>query len=157
VSQTYDLGATIYAVYPWQPSSNAIIARSRDDGRIPDEAVAAGCRYFLDVIIALTLLTQLSQDHAASEAEKCAKLIEYAEFVNSEDKPYPSVKWEFPVKMMIYCRGCGKLFDIAVTDVGSAEYRCSSCDKVQLFDLDAFTRKAVEQTRKMRRRPRGGR
>jgi hypothetical protein len=157
VGQTYDPGATIYAVYPWQPSSNAIVARSRDDGRIPDEAAAAGCRYFLDVIVALGLLTQLSHDAAASEAEECAKLIEYAEFVNSEEKPYPSVKWKFPVTMMIYCRGCGKLFDIVVTDVGSTEYRCPSCDLVQVFDLDAFTRKAVEQTRKMRRRPRGGR
>jgi len=151
------LGSTIYAVYPWQPESNAIIARPRDDGRVPDEAVAADCRYFLEVHIALLLLHQLGHGEELTEVEQCAKLIEYAEFVSSEGKPYPSLKWKFPVNMMIYCRACGKIFDIVVSGEGSRDYRCPDCAKDQVFDLDGFTRKAIEQTMRMRRKPRGGR
>ncbi len=155
----FDPGLTIYAVYPFQPSSNALVARPRDDGRVPDEAVAAGCRYFLEVCIALQALHQarLARGPEAPEEELCARLIEYAEFVSSDVKPYPFLKWKFPVTMMIYCRGCGKHFDIVVTNAGPRGYRCPACEKVQTFDLDAFTRKALEQSRKMFKKPRGGR
>jgi predicted RNA-binding Zn-ribbon protein involved in translation (DUF1610 family) len=153
----FDRASTIYAVYPWQPSSNAIVARPRTDDRVPDEAVAAGCRYFLEVHIALHLLQQVTRGQNLREMDACARLIEYAELVSSEDKPYPFLKFEFPVNMMIYCRGCGRLFDIVVTGEGSKDYHCPDCGKVQLYDLQAFIRKAVEQTRKMRRKPRGGR
>ena len=152
-----DRGSTIYAVYPWQPFSSAIIACPRDDGRVPDEAVAAGCRYFLEVHVALHLLHQFGHGQELTEAEQCAKLIEYAEFVSSEGKPYPFLKCKFPVDMMIYCRECGKLFDVVVSGEGSKDYRCPDCGKVQVFDLDAFTRKAIEQSRRMLRKPRGGR
>ena len=152
-----DRAGTVYAVYPWQPSSNAIVARPREDGRVPDEAVAAGCRYFLEVHIALHLLHELVHGQKLSDTEACTKLIEYAEFVSSEGKPYPPLKWKFPVNMMIYCRACRKLFDIVVSGEGSKDYRCPECGKVQVFDLDAFTRKAIEQTMRMRRKPRGGR
>lgn len=152
-------GLTIYAVYPWGPSSNAIVARPRDDGRIPDEALAAGCRYFLEVHIASNLWHQLSnvRGQEMSEAEKCAKLIEYAEFVSSDAKSHPSMKWTFPVRMMIRCPQCEKCFDIEVTGEGSKNYRCSNCEKVQAFDLGTFTKKAIEQSKKMSRKPRGGR
>ena len=155
----FDRGSTIYAAYPWQPSSNGIVARPRDDGRVPDEAVAAGCRYFLEVFVALHLLHQsaLARGYKASEAEKCARLIEYAEFVSSDAKPYPFLKWKFPITMMIYCPECGTHFDIVVTSEGSKNYRCPACEKVQVFDLDAFTKRAIEQSRKMFRKPRGGR
>jgi phage FluMu protein Com len=109
------------------------------------------------MFIALRLLNPSERGHEVSEAEKCTRLIEYAEFVSSKDKPYPFLNWKFPVNMMIYCHGCGKLFDIVVTSAGCKEYRCPACEKVQAFDLDAFTRKAVEQGRKMFRKPRGGR
>jgi ribosomal protein S27E len=51
--------------------------------------------------------------------------------------------------MMIYCNECAKLFDIVVTSKGSKNYRCPACGKVQVFDLDAFVKKAVEQSKKM--------
>lgn len=152
-------GLTIYAVHPWQPSSNAILARPREDGRVPDAAVAAGCRYFLEAFVARGLVHQLrlSRDHEPGEVEVCARVIEYAEFLNSRDKPYPLPKWEFPVKMMIYCSGCRKLFDIVIAGKGARNYPCPACGKVQAFDLEAFVNQAIEQTRKMRRTPRGGR
>ena len=153
----FQRGLTVYAVRPWQPSSNAVVTRPGDDGRVPDEAVAAGCRYFLEVHVALHLLRQLAQGRQLSEAERCAALIEYAEFISSAVKPYPFLKYKFPVGMMIYCRGCAKLFDIVVTSGGSRDYRCPDCGKVQMFDLNAFTRKAIEQSRKLHRKPRGGR
>jgi len=152
-----DRASTIYAVYPWQPSSNTIVARPRDGGQIPDEAVEAGCRYFLEVHVALHLLHQFLRGQDLTEPEECARLIEYAEFVSSDDKPYPFLKFKFPVNMMIYCRGCQKLFDIVVTGEGSRDYGCPACRKVHAFDLEAFTHNAIEQTRKMFRKPRGGR
>jgi hypothetical protein len=97
------------------------------------------------------------QGSKLTEAKACAKLIEYAEFVNSKAKPYPFLKFKFPVNMMIYCPGCRKLFDIVVQGGGSREYRCPACAHVQHFDLAAFTSKAVEQSRAMLRKPRGGR
>jgi len=154
-----DRGLTIYAVHPWQPSSTVVVARPRDDGRIPDEAAAAGCRYFLEVFIALGILHHLPNAgyQKTSEAEKCAKLIEYAEFLSSEAKPYPLLKWDFPVSMTILCRECRKHFGIIVTGEGAADYHCSACGIKQTFDLGTFTGKALEQTRKMRKVPRGGR
>jgi len=80
-------GMTIYAQDPWQPSANAMVARPRDDGGGPDEAVMAGCRYFLEVFIALEVLRQLSVVHGkeADATERCARLIEYAEWLDSAD------------------------------------------------------------------------
>ena len=151
-----DGAATIYAVYPWQASSNAIVARPRDDRRVPDEAIAAGCRYFLEVHIALHL-HQVLRRQDLSEVEECAKLIEYAEFVSGAAKPYPFPKRKFPVEMMIYCRECGRLFDIAVMAEGSHDYSCPNCGKVQTFDMKGFIENAVEQSRKMLRKPLEGR
>ena len=76
-----DGALTIYAADPWTPSTSAIVVRQRDDGRIPDQAVAAGCRYFLEVSIALEVLAHfpILRGHQPSEAEKCERLIEYAE------------------------------------------------------------------------------
>ena len=56
---------------------------------------------------------------------------------------------KLPVSMMIYCSECGKHFDIVVTAKGSRKYRCPACGKVQSFDLDSFTNKAVDQTIRM--------
>jgi len=72
---------TIYAADPWKPSTLAVVACQRDDRRVPDEAVAAGCRYFLEVSIALEVLEHFPtlHGHQPSEAEKCERLIEYAE------------------------------------------------------------------------------
>jgi hypothetical protein len=151
-----DRAATIYAVYPWGPSSNVVVARPREDGRVPDEAIAAGCRYFLEVHVALLLLHGLVHRQHLNEADACAKLIEYAEF-SSGERPFQSPKWTFPVSMMIHCDGCGQLFDIVVSGEGARDYPCPACGRGQHFDLDVFTKKAIEQTRKMRRRPRGGR
>jgi phage FluMu protein Com len=152
----FDRATTIYAVYPWQPSSNAIVARPQDERRVPDEAIAAGCRHFLEVHIALQLHHLMRQQNLG-ETEECAKLIEYAEFVSGAGKPYPFPKRKFPVKMMIYCRECGRLFDIVVMAEGSHEYSCPVCGKVQTFNLNGFIEKAVEQSRKMLRKPLGGR
>jgi len=151
-----DRAATIYAVYPWQPASNAVVARPRDDRRVPEEAIAAGCRYFLDMPVALHL-HQAMRCQNLSESEECAKLIEHAEFLSGADKPYPFLKRTFPVKMMIYCRGCGRLFDIVVMAEGPHDYGCPTCGKVQTFNLEAFMENAVKQSRKMLRKPLGGR
>ncbi len=62
-----------------------------------------------------------------------------------------------PTAMMIYCNGCGKLFDIVVTSKGSRNYRCPACGMVQAFDFGAFLKKAVEQSRKMAGKKRGRR
>ena len=56
---------------------------------------------------------------------------------------------KLPVSMMIYCSECGKHFDIVVTAKGSRKYRCPACGKVQSFDLDSFTNKAVDQSIRM--------
>jgi phage FluMu protein Com len=151
-----DRSATIYAVYPWQPSGNAIVVRPPVDCRVPDEAIAAGCRYFLEMHIALAL-HHLMRGQDLSEEEECARLIEYAEFVSGVDKPYPFLKGKLPVNMMIYCRKCGRLFDVVVMAEGSHDYLCPTCGKVQAFDLEAFLKNAIEQTRKMRQKPKGGR
>ena len=62
------------------------------------------------------------------------------------------MNWNFPVTMMIYCNKCQKLFDIIVAGQGSRNYSCPACGKVQVFVLDDFADKAVEQSRKMMRR-----
>ena len=49
-------------------------------------------------------LHQVMHRQDLSEVQECAKLIEYAEFLRGADKPYPFLKREFPVNMMIYCR-----------------------------------------------------
>ena len=62
-----------------------------------------------------------------------------------------------PRAMLIYCNGCGKHFDIVVAAKGPENYRCPTCGKVQVFDLEAFVNKALEQGKKMLRKRRGGR
>ena len=155
----FDRGMTIYAAYPWQSSSNALVARARDDGRAPEEAVVAGCAYFLEVFMALGVLQGLtgSRGLEPNEAERCARLIEYAEWLESDATDYPFVKWNFPVKMLIYCDGCGKHFDIVVTSKDFADHRCPACGKVQVFSLEAFMRKAMEQSKRMHRKTHGRR
>jgi hypothetical protein len=159
-------GMTIYAADPWQPSTNAIVARPRDDGGVPDEAVLASCRYFLEVIIALEMARHfpiVPGREEAGETERCARLIEYAEWLDSDEKP-PShglsrafAMPKYPYSMMIRCNDCGKHFDIVVTGEGSQEYPCAACGKELVFDLEAFVRKAIEQTKKMHRKRRGRR
>lgn len=62
-----------------------------------------------------------------------------------------------PQTMLIYCDGCGKHFDITIAEKGPQEYRCPGCGKVQVFDLEAFVKKAIEQGLKMTGNRRGGR
>lgn len=92
-----------------------------------------------------------------SETEKCARLIEYAEWLRFDATDYPFMKWNFPVTMMIYCNGCGKHFDIIVRSKDSADHRCPACGKVHVFGLEAFIRKAMEQGKRMLRRTHGRR
>jgi hypothetical protein len=54
--------------------------------------------------------------------------------------------------MMIYCNECGKHFDIVIASEGFHKYPCTACGKELLFDLEAFLRKAIEQSRKMSRK-----
>ncbi len=160
----FDRGLTIYAAEPWQPSANAIVARPTDSGGVPDEAVTAGCIYFLEVFIAREVLRQFPSlaGHQPGEAEKCARLIEYAKWASPDagsQQPAP-FEWNFPVSMMIYCSGCEKHFDIVIPGKGVGNYRCPACRKNHVFDLETFVNKAVEQSRKMRKgrllNPRGG-
>lgn len=155
----FDRGMTIYAANPWQPLTNALVARPRDDGRAPDEAVAAGCAYFLEVFMARGLLHDLPglRGREPSETERCARLIEYAEWLGSDATDYPFTNWKFPVTMMIYCNGCGKHFDIVVTSKDSADHRCPACGKVQVFGLESLLRKAMEQGKRMLRKTHGRR
>jgi hypothetical protein len=157
--EQFDRGMTIYAANPWQPSAKALVARPRDDGRAPEEAVAAGCAYFLEVFMALGVLSGLtgSRGRGPSEMEKCARLIEYAEWLRSDATDYPFMKWNFPVEMMIYCNGCGKHFDIVVKSKNPADHRCPACGKVHVFGLEAFIRKAIEQGKRMLRKTQGRR
>jgi len=151
-------GLTIYAEAPWQPQANAIVSRPRDDGGVPDEAVAAGCGYFLEVFLALGVLRQFPvvSGQEAGELEQCARLIEYAEWVDSDDKPLSRAftRPNYPSPMIIHCNKCGKHFDIVVSREGSQKYPCSACGKELVFDLEAFMEKAIQQTRKMHRKRR---
>ena len=63
---------------------------------------------------------------------------------------------KLPVSMMIYCKECGKHFDIVVTTKGSKEYWCPACGEVQTFDLEDFVNRAVEQCGKMLGKPSRG-
>jgi DNA-directed RNA polymerase subunit RPC12/RpoP len=152
-------GMTIYAQDPWQPSTNAIVAHPCDDGGVPSEAVTAGCRYFLEVFIALEVLRQfpLVPGQEGGERERCARLIEYAEWVDSDDKPLSRAftRRSYPYAMTICCGECGRHFDIIVTRDGPQKYRCTICGKELVFDLVAFVKKATEQTKKMMRKKRG--
>ena len=62
-----------------------------------------------------------------------------------------------PQTMLIYCDGCGKHFDITITEKGPQDYGCPSCGRVQTFDLEALIKKAIEQGLKMTRKRPGGR
>jgi DNA-directed RNA polymerase subunit RPC12/RpoP len=154
-------GMTIYAEDPWQPSANAIVARPLDDGGVPDEAVTLGCRYFLEVFVALGVLRlfPVVPGQEASETEQCARLIEYAEWLDSDEKPLSRAFTmpNYPYSMLICCNECGKHFDIVVAKEGPQKYPCAACGKELAFDLEAFVRKAVEQTKKMHRKRRGRR
>lgn len=158
-------GLTIYAQAPWQPQAKAIVARPRDDGDVPDEAVAAGCGYFLEVFIALGILQHfpIGPGQAAGELEQCARLIEYAEWVDSDDKPLSPAfmsaftQRNYPYAMMIRCKECEGYFDLVVTRAGAQKYRCTNCGQELIFDSAAFMSKAIEQTRKMQRKRRGRR
>ncbi|HWF17940.1 MAG TPA: hypothetical protein VG754_01655 [Verrucomicrobiae bacterium] len=156
-----DRGLTIYAADPWHASTKALVARPLDDGRVPEEAVTAGCGYFLEVFVALGIVHHLSASAASepTEDEKCAKLIEYAQWVSSDARSPQQTpfKWNFPVSMMIYCSACGKHFDIVIAGKGAGHYHCSVCGKVHEFDLEAFAQGAIEQSRKMRKRKHGHR
>jgi predicted nucleic acid-binding Zn ribbon protein len=147
------LGLTIYAAVPWQASTKAIVTRPRDNGAVPEEAAAVGCTYFLEVHIALTLLHQFSieRDREPGEREKCARLIEYAEWLRSDVSSLPLTYkgWKFPIKMMIRCNECGRHSDIVVSSTDSEDHRCPACGKVQGFALEAFVKKAIDQTKKM--------
>ena len=155
----FDRGMTIYAAHPWQPSTHALVARPGDDGQAPGEAVAEGCAYFLEVFMALGVLQNLPglRGGEPSELEKCAKIIEYAEWLRSDAADYPLIKWKFPVTMMIYCNGCGKHFDIVIATKDPADHRCPACGKVQVFGLEALITKAIEQGKRMLRKTQGRR
>ena len=62
-----------------------------------------------------------------------------------------------PRTMLIYCDACGKHFDISITGKGPRKYRCPICGTVQVFDLDALVKKAIEQGYTMLKRRRGRR
>lgn len=62
---------------------------------------------------------------------------------------------EFPQAMLIYCNGCGKHFDIIITDRGPHDYICPACGKVQIFDLEALVNQVMEQHKKRTGKNRG--
>jgi len=144
-----DGAATIYVADPWKASSVAIVARAPDDGGIPDEAVIAGCAHFLEVSVAREVLRHfpLLPGQEASDAAKCGVLITFAErFRQQHRRP---VKPKFPITMMIPCDACGKHFDIVAISEGSHNYPCPTCGQVQAFDVVAFVKKAMEQSKGM--------
>ena len=77
----FDPHQTIYAADPWQASSPVVIAYQRGDGLTPPEAVASGCRYFLEIDIALDVLRHYPMllGREPSNLERCLRVIEYAE------------------------------------------------------------------------------
>jgi hypothetical protein len=56
---------------------------------------------------------------------------------------------EFPISMLIYCNGCGKHFDIVITGKGSHDYTCPACGKIQAFDLEAFVKQVMKQSKNL--------
>ena len=63
----------------------------------------------------------------------------------------PDNKFHFPMAMLIRCYGCGEVFDVMIPDMERHEFPCSACGKVEVVDLGAVQRKAVEwQSKKMR-------
>ena len=62
-----------------------------------------------------------------------------------------------PLPMMIYCKGCGKHFEIIVCKKGPENQRCPHCGEVQVFELDSLVKKAIEQGKKMLKKPGGWR
>ena len=83
-----------------------------------------------------------------------AKGILRMEMPPGEDAPFFS---DLPKSMLIYCNACGKHFDIVITGNGPRNYRCPACGKVQVFDLEAFVNKAIEQCKTMLGKKRGHR
>ena len=98
-----------------------------------------------------------SRGRQPSETEKCARLIEYAEWLKSDATDFPFNQWNFPVTMMIYCDGCGKHFDIVVASEDSAVHHCPVCGKEHVFGLGAFVRKAIEHGKRMLKKTHGRR
>ncbi len=62
------------------------------------------------------------------------------------------MSWRFPMPMTIRCYGCGKVFDVLVTDRDSHDYACPACGKVEVFDLGAWEKKAIAWNQKMLRK-----
>jgi len=77
----FDPADTIYAAEPWTPHSSAIIAYAPDDGGRPPEVAGLGLVYFLEVDIALEVLSDWTgpTDGQAHDVARCRRLIEYAE------------------------------------------------------------------------------
>ena len=52
---------------------------------------------------------------------------------------------------------CGKHFDIVIAEKGPKKYSWPACGNVQVFDMEDFVRRAVEQSQKMANKRRGRR
>lgn len=75
-----DSELTIYAVPPWTCDATALVHREPDDGAVPDEAKVLGAVYFLEVAIALEVLSEWRPfpDRAPTDQERCERVIRYA-------------------------------------------------------------------------------
>ncbi len=90
--KTFNENLTIYAAEPWRAESNAIVEFEPETGRLPEEASAAGLKYFLEIAVALDFLegweSSLARDFSVgwestpastpTDQERCDRLIRYA-------------------------------------------------------------------------------
>ncbi|MCG8710938.1 hypothetical protein JHU04_004255 [Brenneria sp. 4F2] len=78
---SFDDGDTIYAVQPWKPDSEAVVATECNDGRLADDVVNVNAAYFLEIFLAKEFLEdRLSNSvQKVSGNEQCLRLIQYVE------------------------------------------------------------------------------
>ena len=63
----------------WSAESEAGVFRFGADYRVPEEAARLGLKYFLEVDVARQVLEEFTNRPTATLAERCARLIDYAE------------------------------------------------------------------------------
>ena len=71
---------TIFARAPWSPDSEAVVAPSTEDYRVPPSVTEHGFSYFLEVAISLEVMEgwHASQPADSSLLAACERLIYYA-------------------------------------------------------------------------------
>ena len=76
----FDSEDTIYALEPWTAESEAIVTREPAHGGLPQEALHAGMKYFLEISIAKDFVSDwgTSSGGQPDAWTVCQRVIEYA-------------------------------------------------------------------------------